>query len=49
MVFNRDILFIHLGKTGCISVANYLYRVLKPPVVSVVRFNEIDKLKEIGH
>lgn len=49
MVFNRDILFIHLGKTGGISVANYLCRVLKPPVVSVVRFNEIDQLKQIGH
>lgn len=49
MVFNRDILFIHLGKTGGISVASYLCRVLKPPVVSVVRFDEFHKLKQVGH
>ena len=49
MVFNKDLLFIHLGKTGGISVANYLCRVLKPPVVSVVRHDEYDKLKQIGH
>lgn len=49
MVFNRDILFIHLGKTGGISVANYLCRVLRPPVVSVVRYDEFDKLHQVGH
>ena len=49
MVFNKDTLFIHLGKTGGISVANYLCQVLRPPVVSVVRHNEFDLLKQIGH
>lgn len=49
MIFNRDILFIHLGKTGGISVANYLCQVLRPPVVSVVRHDEFHKLKQSGH
>ncbi|MEA3444793.1 MAG: sulfotransferase family 2 domain-containing protein [Bacteroidota bacterium] len=35
MVFNHEVLFIHLGKTGGISVMHYMLKSLKPPVLFV--------------
>jgi len=36
MVFNKDVLFLHLGKTGGMSVSQYLCQVLAPPVYSTI-------------
>ncbi len=36
MVFNNDVLFLHLGKTGGMSITNYLCQILVPPIISVV-------------
>lgn len=49
MVFNNEVLFIHLGKTGGMSVTNYLCNVLKPPVNHVVKKGESESLKQSGH
>jgi hypothetical protein len=32
MIFNADVLFIHNGKTGGVSCANYLTQTLKGPI-----------------
>ncbi|GAB5451925.1 MAG: hypothetical protein Hals2KO_22530 [Halioglobus sp.] len=32
MIFNDDIVFIHIGKTGGMSCASYLLQSLKPPI-----------------
>jgi hypothetical protein len=48
MIFNKDILFIHLGKTGGMSVASYLCQALQAPVVSVSPFFN-EKTKQEGH
>ncbi|MDF3039473.1 MAG: hypothetical protein K0Q71_2179 [Thermomicrobiales bacterium] len=37
MVFNRDVLFLHVPKTGGVSVTNYLLQVLPPPVYYVTK------------
>ncbi len=49
MVFNHEVLFIHLGKTGGMSVTNYLCNVLKPPVIHVVKKDEFENTKQSGH
>lgn len=36
MVFSNDILFIHIGKTGGTSAANYLCKTLTEPVYNVI-------------
>lgn len=47
MVFNKDILFIHIGKTGGTSAANYLCKTLNPKVYNVIPRRAHGKL--IGH
>lgn len=37
MVFNRDVLFLHVPKTGGVSVTNYLLQVLPTPVFYVTK------------
>ena len=37
MVFNRDVLFLHVPKTGGVSVTNYLLQVLPTPVYYVTK------------
>ena len=37
MVFNRDVLFLHVPKTGGVSVTNYLLQVLPAPVYYVTK------------
>jgi hypothetical protein len=37
MVFNRDVLFLHVPKTGGVSVTNYLLQVLPVPVYYVTK------------
>jgi hypothetical protein len=37
MVFNRDVLFLHVPKTGGVSVTNYLLQVLLAPVYYVTK------------
>jgi len=46
MIFNDDLIFIHIGKTGGMSCANYLLKNLKRPVYSCHEFadKEITKL-----
>lgn len=36
MVFNDEVLFIHIGKTGGMSTANYLCRTLNAPVYNAI-------------
>jgi len=38
MVFNKDVLFVHIGKTGGISCATYLCNTLHPPVIATAPF-----------
>lgn len=47
MVFNDDILFIHIGKTGGTSVSNYLCKTLNTPVFNVIPERAIKG--KIGH
>ena len=47
MVFNDDILFIHIGKTGGTSAADYLCRTLSEPVYNAIP--ERAHGKKIGH
>ena len=42
MIFNDDILYIHIGKTGGMSTARYLCKVLKDPIYNVVPPNALD-------
>ena len=49
MVYNKDVLFIHLGKTGGMSVTKYLCNVLKPPVYGVVEKNYLKIGKPMGY
>ncbi len=57
MVFNREVLFIHLGKTGGMSVSSYMRQTLMPPVVDVVsetafeqiRKNKLNRIVIIGN
>jgi hypothetical protein len=45
MVFTQEVLFIHLGKTGGMSVSDYMRKTLKAPVFEVVSQIEIEQLK----
>ena len=36
MVFSEDVLFLHVPKTGGVSVAHYLLRALRPPIHYVI-------------
>ncbi|MCD4697088.1 MAG: sulfotransferase [Bacteroidales bacterium] len=49
MVFNKDVLFIHLGNTGGMTVTKYLCNVLKPPVCWVVEKNYLTIGKPMGY
>jgi len=49
MVFNHEVLYIHLGRTGGISVTNYLCNILKPPVIQVVSADEYGYINQSGH
>lgn len=49
MVYNNEVLFIHLGKTGGMSVTNYLCNVLKPPVIHVITEEVPSDAKQAGH
>ncbi|MCD4695888.1 MAG: sulfotransferase family 2 domain-containing protein [Bacteroidales bacterium] len=46
MVFNHEVLFIHLGKTGGMSVSTYMRKTLKQPVVDVVSKIEFKKINK---
>jgi hypothetical protein len=45
MVFNHEVLFIHLGKTGGTSVSDYMRKTLNDPVFEVVNYIEYEQLK----
>jgi len=49
MVFNKDVLFIHLGKTGGMSVTDYLCNTLEPPVYHVLRQSHLERSKPLGY
>lgn len=49
MVFNKDVLFIHLGKTGGMSVTDYLCNTLKPPVYHVLPQSHLENSKPLGY
>ena len=44
MVYNSDILFLHIGKTGGMSCASYLLQTLPPPVYNCHREAEAESL-----
>ena len=50
MIFNNDLIFIHIGKTGGMSCSIYLLNNLQPPVYNCHSdaFNETKKLKIDG-
>ena len=41
MVFNNDILYLHIGKTGGMSTSRFLCKILKDPVYHVVPSDEL--------
>ena len=45
MLFNQEVLFIHLGKTGGMSVSDYMRKTLHYPVFEVVSEIEYEQLK----
>jgi len=47
VVFNKDLIFIHIGKTGGMSCANYLLHNLKKPIYNCHHdvFDEMKRLK----
>lgn len=47
MVFNKDLLFIHIGKTGGTSAAEYLCKTLTEPVYNVIPARA--PKRKIGH
>lgn len=49
MVFNQDILFLHLGKTGGTSVSWLLCNTLQPPVFNVVQKGILQKTTPQGY
>lgn len=49
MVFNKDVLFIHLGKTGGMSVTDYLCNTLEPPVYHVLPQSHLESSKPLGY
>jgi len=48
MVYNDKVLFIHIGKTGGTSAANYLCKTLDAPVFNVIPEGD-QNVKSIGH
>jgi len=48
MVYNNKVLFIHIGKTGGTSAANYLCKTLEAPVFNVIPEGD-EKGKAIGY
>ncbi len=48
MVFNDEVLFIHIGKTGGMSTANYLCQTLNTPVYNAIP-ERAQSGKQIGH
>jgi len=49
MVFNHDILFLHLGKAGGTSVSWLLCNTLQPPVFNVYQKGILKKIKPQGY
>ena len=49
MVFNKDVLFIHLGKTGGMSVTDYLCNTLEPPDYHVLPQSHLENSKPLGY
>ena len=46
MIFNDEMIFIHIGKTGGMSCSKYLLRNLKPPVYNCHR-GALDEMKNL--
>ena len=49
MVFNHEVLFLHLGKTGGTSVSWFLCNTLQPPVFIVAQKGILEKTKPQGY
>ena len=49
MVFNDEVLFLHLGKTGGTSVSWLLCNTLQPPVINVVQKGVLKAIKPQGY
>jgi len=45
MVYNHEVLFIHLGKTGGLSIGDFMIDSLKPPVVMAINESGYPKSK----